>query len=218
MVRYFDSLSVRVVLALMIGVLAGVLAGVASHSVNRAPALGPLSHAYGVEAIRQATRSQMIDGAVVFIGDSQTVALATSTLPGKTENFGISSDTVAGALGRVQTYKLDRAKTVVLQIGGNDLPLRDAKAFEDNYRKLLAAIPVPVIAMAVFPGADQTGEVNKLIHGACAAQPRCRFLTLTPQFADERGRPRPEFFGPDGIHLSPAGLKLWADTMRTMVP
>ena len=72
--------------------------------------MGPSSPAYGVTAIRQAKRFQLMDRAVVFIGDNQIASLATSELPGKSENFDIAKNTLEGAISGIATYRLDKAR------------------------------------------------------------------------------------------------------------
>lgn len=218
--RFFEHFPLRAVFAGLAGVLIGALAGVTSQTINRTPYIGPESMSYGIQSLRYATKSQMIDGAVVFIGDSQTVALPTSRFPGPTENFGIGSDTVVGALSRTRQYRLEKARAVVLQIGGNDLPTKDLVTFAHNYRALLDAIPahVPIVAVAAFPGPERgVPEINQIIRQGCATRSKCHFLSINNRLSDKDGNIRREFVTDDGIHLSSAGYAVWIAEMTPLL-
>lgn len=51
---------------------------------------------------------------------------------------------------------------------------------------------------------------NALIHATCAEDGRLEFVDIDTPMMGEDGRPRPELFIEDGLHLSPAGYDLWS--------
>jgi hypothetical protein len=61
----------------------------------------PFGTAYEDAVVLQERRSAQFDRTVLFVGDSLTFSLATSLLSPRTENFGISGDTIEGVLYRL---------------------------------------------------------------------------------------------------------------------
>lgn len=178
---------------------------------------GPGSLAYELETARQITRAQQMDGAIAFLGDSLTVGLATSQVADKTENFGIPSETVAGAKDRAKRLDWRGARQVVVAVGVNSLK---SPTFQSDFKALLAAISRPVVAVAVFPtrppepaSRADIARVNGMILAACSQAPSCRFLDMSARLG-HAGTLRPEFSQPDGIHLTPAAYRVYADALR----
>ena len=93
-------------------------------------------------------------------------------------------------------------------------------AFQSDFKALLAVIPRTVVAVAVFPvrppetaTGPEIARANAMIQTACAKRQDCRFLDLSGQFS-HRGHLRAEFAQPDGIHLTPAAYRVYADALR----
>ncbi len=57
-------------------------------------------------------------------------------------------------------------------------------------------------------------DFNDRIRKFCADQPQLRFIDLVPAMLDQTGQPKPELFGPDRLHMNPAGYALWTDLIR----
>lgn len=179
--------------------------------------VGPGSLAYELETARQITRSQQMNGAIAFLGDSLTVGLATSQVAGNTENYGIPSETVAGAAGRAKHLDWRGARQVVVAVGVNSL---DSPAFQSDFKALLGAIPRPVVAVAIFPARPPDGpawpviaRANAMIQKLCSERQDCLFLDLSKQLGRD-GALRPELSQPDGVHLTPAAYRVYADALR----
>ncbi len=166
---------------------------------------------------------------VVFLGDSLTAgfglgegdawparvtaALAAEGLPIRAVNAGISGDTSAGGLARVDWILRLQPDVVVVELGPNDglrgLPL---EATEDNLRQITrrieaAGAEVLLVGLRIPPnyGPDYSG----------------RFHDLYPRLAAELGVPlvpfllegvggEPDLNLPDGIHPNVAGHRLVA--------
>jgi len=108
---------------------------------------GPATAQWQAEVEGQSRRSQQIHGAVVFIGDSLIVGLATSNVASKSENFGINADWLDSLLLRLPRYRLSEARAVVLEIGSNDWPIDSSSGFASfaaKYHRLLAMLPSQV--------------------------------------------------------------------------
>ncbi len=192
--------------------------------------IGPGSHSYHAEAMQQARRSAQVKDGVFFFGDSQTVGLATSNIARKSENFGISGDTVDGLIGRMPLYHLDGARLMVLEIGINNWAVDKFQGFGAKYQRLLSLIPaqIPVVAVAIFPVNAHAGksfagaptaiiEANRGIENACKRRPACTFLDLTPTMAELGGDLKAAYEVGDGEHLSTAGYEVWNRTISVIV-
>lgn len=193
----------------------------------------PRGAPYSAEALQQSRRSIQMHHTAVFIGDSITVGLAASNVAAHSENFGIDGDTIDGLLTRLPGYRLTDARVIVLEIGVNNYHRDGLSNFGAKYRKLLNLVPgnVPVIAMAIFPVNEHANwwipaddaltaikKANQEIGAACHEARNCDFLDLSPSFADGNDRMKPIYEVGDGIHLSEAGYKIWADALAHRMP
>ena len=85
---------------------------------------------------------------IVFIGDSIIQGLYVSAVTENGVNFGISGDTTAGVLERIDKYTiLNKARAVVIAIGINDIPRRNNKKIIEN---LLLFVKVVKNVVIVF--------------------------------------------------------------------
>ena len=213
--------------AIVAALAAGLLAGAIGYRTiqpkpPQPPVIGPGSISYEMTAAAQARRSQMLVGALLVFGDSLTVGLATSLVAPDAENFGINSDTIAGLTARLPLYRLAGQRGVVLAIGLNDFAPAPA-GWRAAYARLLAAIPptIPVTAVSITPTArgslpanSDIDRANGQIRLACADRPGCRFLDLNSHLKDRSGFLDRQFDAGDGIHLSPAGSRVWIAMLK----
>jgi len=117
----------------------------------------------------------------------------------------------------------------VLYAGDNDAadgkpPARIAADFDYFLASLRAGTPgVPVIYISIKPSPARwelwpaMQEANALITRSCGAQPPCRFLDVGPAMLGPGGRPRPELYQADGLHMTDQGYQLWADLLGPML-
>ncbi|HTQ78833.1 MAG TPA: arylesterase [Thermoanaerobaculia bacterium] len=169
---------------------------------------------------------------VIFLGDSLTAGLgleeaqafpallsdrfAASNLPLHVINAGVSGDTTAGGLRRLDWLLGQKPKIVVLGLGANDA-LRGAptEEIEQNLREIIRrcqarGAEVLLLGMRIPPnyGPDYTG----------------RFSALYPRIAKEMGVPLvpfllagvggiPELNQADGIHPTAVGQRKVADNV-----
>ncbi len=114
-----------------------------------------------------------------------------------------------------------RPGTVVLYAGENDLwsgkspeqVADDFKAFRAKLRAALPATRLLYLAIKESPSRERIRaamrKTNALIAAECAADPLCRFVDVATPLLDSAGRPRPELFRKDQLHLKPAGYAIW---------
>lgn len=117
-----------------------------------------------------------------------------------------------------------RPAAVVLYAGDNDLgdgrsPEQVADAFRrvaDGVQRLAARL----VFLSVKPSParwhlrDRIDRANRLVRDDLHARPGGGYLDVGPPMLGPDGRPRPDLFSDDGLHLSPAGYRLWADLVR----
>lgn len=169
--------------------------------------------------------------AVIFVGDSQIQGLDVDSVASRAANYGIGGDTTAGVLRRLPLYaSLDRARTVVLEVGTNDLAASLPREIIANYAAIVAAVPrrVGIVVNAVLPvSASKSVEggkplsrnqaieaINRGLAEICAARPGCAFLDPGRILANRAGDLAAEYDRGDGLHLNPAGYRVWSEILR----
>ena len=61
---------------------------------------------------------------------------------------------------------------------------------------------------------ERMKEANEKIRAFIATDPRLIYVDVVPPMLGADGKPRPELFVEDQLHLSPAGYRLWASLLR----
>lgn len=122
-----------------------------------------------------------------------------------------------------------KPRLVVLYAGDNDLadgkpPQRVLSDFNYFLASLRSGLPgEPVVYVSIKPSPARwelwplAQETNGLIKGACERQPPCTFLDVGPAMLGPDGKPRPELFQPDGLHLTDQGYRLWSDMLAPLI-
>ena len=171
------------------------------------------------------------EGAVLFIGDSITQALATSAVTNRSINFGIGSDTTLGVVGRLPLYKsINRSRAIVLAVGINDIHQGvDQMDTLTNYRDVLEYIPsdIPVFAVSVLPigsDAERFGFTNTKIEALndgieelTGNFDNVEYLDISDKYRNSAGRLDNNFHVGDGVHLSDAGYAILIRSLRETV-
>jgi acyl-CoA thioesterase-1 len=169
---------------------------------------------------------------VVFLGDSLTAGfeiaeeeafpavigrrLAAAGTPIRVVNAGVSGDTTAGGLARLDWLLAQRPTVVVVGLGANDaLRGHDLQASAANLRAIVgrcrvAGARVLLLGMKIPPnyGPVYTDDFAAL-YPALAAE---LDVALVP-FLLEGVAARPELNLDDGIHPNPAGHRILASTV-----
>ncbi|MBL8866224.1 MAG: hypothetical protein KF873_14295 [Gemmataceae bacterium] len=117
-------------------------------------------------------------------------------------------------------------KAIVFYAGDNDIAKKRTPAqVRDDFNAFAKAVHAKlpkarILYLPVKPSIarwklyDTQKEANALVKSACEADPRLTYVDLVPATLGADGKPKPEFFVKDGLHLSEAGYKAWSDIVR----
>jgi lysophospholipase L1-like esterase len=172
--------------------------------------------------------------AIVFIGASSIVRWnlkeSFPELGAQAINRGFG-----GSLAADSTRYADRIvipykpRMVVFYAGDNDVeanhtPQQIADDFVAFERKVHAALPTTQIvfisikpSIRRFPWIEQIKGANALVKQYCATHPNLTFVDIVPQMLGADGKPRKEMLVEDGLHMTPAGYKVWNDALRPIL-
>ncbi len=177
---------------------------------------------------------------IVFLGDSLTAGLGVQPaeafpalvgekiraagLPYQVENAGLSGDTSAGGLRRIDWLLQRRIDLLVVELGANDgLRGLDLKSMKDNLQAIIdktkaknPQVKIVLAGMQVPPnlGAEYTAGFQRVFNELA----RENNATLIPFLLEGVGGHR-ELNQQDLIHPSPAGHRIIADLVwRTLEP
>lgn len=191
----------------------------------------------------QKARSGVID--VYFIGDSITRRWGALDYPELLEhfeesfsgwnaaNFAWGGDRIENMLWRLDNGELEGVapKVFALQAGTNNLG--DFASAEERVQAVVAGIAAIVercrrhtanalvVITGVFPRADRP-ELNASIAAinerlvALADGDRVRFVSINDRLVDANGVLDVDM-SEDGLHLSPAAYRIWADALRPIL-
>ncbi len=114
-----------------------------------------------------------------------------------------------------------RPRVVVLYAGDNDLMagkspetvLADFRAF---CARIQAALPkTRIVFLAVKPSParweihPKMERANALVAAECARDPRVTFVDVWTPMLDAKGKPRPELYVSDQLHMNESGYAIW---------
>jgi len=172
--------------------------------------------------------------AIVFIGASSIVRWnlkeSFPELGAQAINRGFG-----GSLAADSTRYADRVvipykpRMVVFYAGDNDVeanhtPQQIADDFAAFERKVHAALPeTQIVFISIkpsirrFPWIEQIKGANALVKQYCATHPHLTFVDIVPQMLGPDGKPRKELLVEDGLHMTPAGYKIWNDALRPIL-
>jgi lysophospholipase L1-like esterase len=168
---------------------------------------------------------------VVFVGDSITYGCNWATTLGNSNivNQGVSGDTTRDILARLDSVADPKARAYFIMAGINDLT-RGIPPDEtvSNIRKIVltlknASPDADIVLQSILPVNSRVRpfpfetslvkDVNEELRQIADVKSRVAFLDLYPSFLDDHGRLKNEFTY-DGLHLSAAGYKTWAEILR----
>lgn len=140
-----------------------------------------------------------------------------------------------GSLAADSTRYADRIvipykpRMVVFYAGDNDVeanhtPAQIAGDFAAFERKVHAALPeAQIVFISIkpsirrFPWIEQIKGANALVKQYCATHAHLTFVDIVPQMLDADGKPRKELLVADGLHMTPAGYRIWNDALRPVL-
>ena len=167
--------------------------------------------------------------AVVFVGSS-SIRLwdLAKSFPGvATINRGFGGSELADSVhfaSRIVTRYEPRL--VVVYAGDNDIaagktPEQVHAAFRDFVRAVHKDLPkVRILYLSIKPSiarwklVDRGRKANALIEKTCKEDDRLLYVDVSTPLLGEDGKPRPELFRRDGLHLNDKGYEVWASVLR----
>jgi lysophospholipase L1-like esterase len=204
-----------------------VLAAVLTASAQQPPSkpLDPERFEAEFRAFEQADRATPPpEHPIVFVGSSSirrwdTLAKDFPGLPVLNRGFGGSeaSDVLRHASRVILPYRPSR---VVFYAGDNDLArgktpaaiAADVKAlWELLSRQPQAKMSIISVkpSLARWSLVSQTRETNELLRRFAASDPRLTYIDVFTPMIGPDGKPVPAHFVEDGLHLTPAGYRIW---------
>ncbi|MFN7139335.1 MAG: SGNH/GDSL hydrolase family protein [Limisphaerales bacterium] len=119
-----------------------------------------------------------------------------------------------------------RPKAIVFYAGDNDLHAGKApqelfqhfKLFAFKVHEVLPKTKIIVISVKPSPAywhsVEKVMKTNALIEDYCDKDERLVFVNVFPKMLGADGRPKPELYKKDGVHLSSEGYQLWTSMVR----
>ncbi|MEC8973805.1 MAG: SGNH/GDSL hydrolase family protein [Verrucomicrobiota bacterium] len=169
-------------------------------------------------------------GGVLFIGSSSIRLWKTlkDDIPGVAvvrRGFGGSqiADSVHFAGRIVHPYQ---PRQIVMYAGDNDVasgksPETVLVDFQTFVKVVHAKLPKTRIAfIAIKPSiarwklSGKMSEANALVHGVCAKDKRLDFIDIWQSMLGQDGKPKPNLFVKDGLHLNANGYALWTSIVK----
>lgn len=169
---------------------------------------------------------------VVFVGSSSIrlwKSLAVDMDPLPVINFGFGGSRIFDSI-----YWLDalldgvRPRALVVFSGTNDLAGENPRepgyvvdqfdALVERFRALGHEVPLLYIAISPTPAREpqltRVLDVNRRIAARCAQGRGLHFMDTASALLDANGRPDPQWFVADRLHLNASGYASWAETVR----
>lgn len=172
-------------------------------------------------------------GGVLFVGSSSVRMWKTlaEDFPGhQTINRGFGGSELSDSIHFADRIVLPyQPRMIVLYAGDNDISRgKTSKEVYDDFKKFVKlvkkALPTTRVAfIAIKPSlkrwelAAEMQKANQRIKKRCDGSKALDYLDIwTPMIGDD-GKPRPELFAKDGLHLNEQGYALWTSVIRPFV-
>ncbi|MCG8584210.1 MAG: GDSL-type esterase/lipase family protein [Pirellulales bacterium] len=172
-------------------------------------------------------------GGIVCVGSSsmrlwKTLEKDLAPLPVIQRGFGGSNmnDVLHFADRVILPYK---PRAILLYEGDNDIASGvESTAIAETFNKLVAKLreELPKLRIYVISAKPSPRrwklwpkymETNKLLKAACDADPRMTYIDVASPMLGEDGKPKPDIFIIDKLHMNAKGYKLWKDAVRPVL-
>ena len=169
-------------------------------------------------------------GSILFIGSSsiriwKTLEQDFPGLPIINRGFGGSqiADSNHFAARIVHPYK---PRQIVLYAGDNDVNagkspetvLADFKKFVESVHTKLPKARISYISikpsLSRWKLSEKMAKANALVRGDCAKDKRLDYIDIGQPMLGGGGKPKPELFLGDGLHLNAKGYALWTSLVK----
>lgn len=206
-----------------------LFAGLVAATTGLAAESGPTRWASQIEALEAKNRQKPPpkDG-LLFVGSSSVrgwdLAKHFPDLPVINQGFGGSqmADSVYYAQRIILPY---RPRVVIVYAGDNDVSAgKSPQQVMEDYKKLVAKIhgdlpTTKVVFLAIKPSlkrwalVEKMRDANRLVLEETTKDDRLTFVDIDTPMIGADGRPRPELFADDGLHLNERGYRLWSELL-----
>jgi len=172
-------------------------------------------------------------GGVVFIGSSSIrfwkLGESFPELGARAINRGFGGSETKDAVRYVDRIVVPyKPRIVVLYEGDNDLTTAAPEQIAEQFRlfvgRVRAGLPqARIIIISIKPSLqrwaliDKARAANALIERDAKATPNVTFLNVEPLMLGPDGKPRPELFVEDGLHMTPEGYRVWNAALRPLL-
>jgi len=167
---------------------------------------------------------------IVFIGSSSIRlwnGLASDFPAHHVVNRGFGGSQIADSVRYAERILMPhKPPLVVMYAGSNDIDAgkppatvaADFTAFAAKVWEQSSATAIAFISIAPNPArwvqVDRVRAANRLIAAYCATDKRLTFIDVFPKMLGDDGRPRPELYQPDGLHMTRQGYLIWIPLVR----
>lgn len=168
-------------------------------------------------------------GGIVFVGSSSIrlwdLKKSFPDLPAINRGFG-GSEAADSAHYADRLVIKHRPRLVVYYAGDNDLsrgksPETVQADTAEFAKKVRAALPeTTIILLSVKPSqaranlVEKQRRTNALFKELAESDPHIKYVDVGSILLDGNGKPRPELFLADRLHLNPEGYRLWAEILK----
>ena len=148
----------------------------------------------------------------------------------KTINRGFGGSEIADSIHFADRIILKHQPAVILLYAGdNDISRgKSAETVTADFRKFVSVVrkelpKVEIAFIAIKPSikcwalADEIQEANKAVAAICKEDDRLIYIDIFKPMIGQDGKPRPELFLKDGLHLNKEGYRLWASIVRPLL-
>ncbi len=173
-------------------------------------------------------------GAVVALGSSSIrmwhPEIANDLAPLEIVPRGFGGSNMNDALHFADRVLLPyKPAAVLLYEGDNDIAQgQTPEAIVEKFRELTAKLhsefpEARVYMIAIKPSPSrwemwpEMKKANELLAAVCAADERLTYIDIVTPMLGEDGRPKPELFEDDELHLNRAGYEIWRDAVRPVL-
>jgi lysophospholipase L1-like esterase len=213
-----------------LAVAAGLLLAAPAHGVAQSATVPPLNPAQWTSELRAFARQDSLTPPprkpILFYGSSSIRKWETlrQDFPGRPVlNRGFGGSRFPDALHFFEKLVVAyQPRQVVLYEGDNDIGagatpqevFQSFLAFEQLMQQKLPKVPLVFLAIKPSPSRwalyPKVQEANRLIREYVAAHPQyLRYVDTATPLLGPNGRPQPQFYESDSLHMTPAGYRVW---------
>ena len=187
-----------------------------------------------IKAFEEADKSNPpAKGAVLFIGSSSIAfwkSLSQDFPKAKVINRGFGGSHIEDSVDFVDRIVIPyRPRLIVLYAGDNDIESGKTPAVVlEHFKKFVAIVHqklprtrIAFISIKPSPArwhlVDKVREANRLIKDFTEHDRRLRYIDVFSPMVGKDGKPRPELFVEDSLHMNDAGYRLWRSTLTPYI-